>query len=120
MRHEPHVVEAFERSAGFDEDADTAVDLGWVATLAGLPRDACAVMLIVAEEPLRGALLELAHAHGFDAFACETPLDVIHTLVEIEDRIACAIVSVSATWGEGLGEFLADEYPQIERVLIES
>ena len=78
------------------------------------------VMLLVAEEPLCGQLLEMAHENGFDAFACETPLDTIDTLVELGDRVACAIVSSATKWADGLGEFLADEYPHVERILIDA
>ena len=38
----------------------------------------------------------------------------------ISDRIACAVVSSKTSWGVGLGDFLADEYPTIQRVLIDA
>ena len=75
-------------------------------------------MLLVADEPLSGFLLELAHVNGYDAFACQTPLDAIDTLVQVGDRVACAIVCASVGWADALAEFLADEYPDIERILI--
>ena len=95
------------------------VGLGEITSLARPPRDGRDVMLLVAEDPLCRILLELAHANGYDAFACETPLDTIEMLIEVGNRVACAIVSSSARWADGLGEFLADEYPQIERILVE-
>ena len=76
-------------------------------------------MMIVADEPLSDALLELAHVNGLDAFACETPLDVVQTLLDVGDRVACTVVASSVDWGEGLAEFLADEYPEVDRVLLE-
>ena len=86
---------------------------GWIALLPLLRRDGRDVLLLVAEEPLRGALVALAEAVGLDAYACATPHDVVETLVALGDRIACAVVSRAAGWGEGLREFLADEYPEI-------
>jgi hypothetical protein len=92
----------------------------WLATLPTKLRERRDIMLIVAEEPVCGMLLDIAHINGFDAFACETPLDVIDTLIDIADRIACAVVSSKTQWGAGLGDFLADEYPTIQRVLIDA
>ena len=116
MRHPSYVTDVVEPHALVVEDAD----LGHVTLLARPPRDGRDVMLLVAEEPLCGLLLELAYENGYDAFACETPLDAVDTLVELGERVACAIVSSSAKWAEGLGDFLADEYPHVERILIES
>ena len=93
---------------------------GWLASLPTKLRERRDIMLIVADEPVTGMLLELAHINGFDAFACETPLDVIDSLVQIGDRVACAVVSSKTDWGQGLGDFLADEYPAIQRVLIDA
>ncbi len=45
---------------------------------------------------------------------------MIDTLIEIGDRVACAVVSSTTSWGQGLAEFLADEYPTIQRVLIDA
>lgn len=92
---------------------------GWLASLPAQRESGRDIMVIVANEPLCGVLLELAEVNGLDAFACETPLDVIRTLIDIGDRIACAVVSSTTEWGEGLAEFLADEYPSIDRVLLE-
>lgn len=85
----------------------------WIALLPVLRRDGRDIVLLVAEEPLRGALVALAQAVGVDAYACATPHDVVETLVALGDRIACAVVSRGAGWGEGLREFLADRYPEI-------
>lgn len=116
MRNEPHAIDMLEAPPIVVEDEG----LGRVTLLARPPRDGRNALLLAAEEPLRGLLLELAYSSGYDAFACETPLDAIDTLVEIGDRIACAIVSSASRWADGLGEFIADEYPHVERILIES
>lgn len=116
MRNYTHAIDMVEPQPLLIED----VDVDGLRLLARPPRDGRDVMLLVTEEPLCGLLLELAHRSGYEAFACDTPLDVVDTLVELGERVACAIVSATATWGEGLGEFLADEYPHVERILIES
>ena len=90
----------------------------WIASLPAHLQRGRDVMVVVAEEPLSGALLELAHMNGLDAFACETPLDVIQTLLGLGHRVACAVVAASVEWGNGLAEFLADEYPHVDRVLL--
>lgn len=95
-----------------------AAGSGAVSLRARPPRDGRDVVLLAAEEPLCGLLQELARANGYRAFACETPLDAVDTVVELGDRMACAIVSSSARWADGLAEFLADEYPHVERILI--
>lgn len=92
----------------------------WVDSLPLLRRQGRDVMLLVSEEPLTGVLLELAYLNGFDAFACRTPLDVIDTLVELGDRVACAVLSTGATWSTGLPDFIADEYPHIQRVVVDA
>lgn len=105
------------RSEGVDAwDRDPA--LAWIACLPLYRRAGRDVLLLVAEEPVRDVLLALARATGFDAYACATPHDVIDTLVQVGDRVACAIVSAGATWGSGLREFLADEYPGIHRIAV--
>ncbi|HEY5948171.1 MAG TPA: hypothetical protein VIV40_21895 [Kofleriaceae bacterium] len=76
------------------------------------------LMLIVAEEPLRGRLLELAHANGFQGRSCRTPLDAVHMLVQTGHRVACAIVTSTSEWAARLAEFMADEFPRIERIQI--
>lgn len=115
MRNQAHAIEVVEPPPIIVEDSG----IGEVTLLARPPRAGRDVMLLAVGEPLCGLLLELAHVNGYDAFVCETPLDAIDTLVELGDRVACAIVSVSAKWAEGLGEFLADEYPRVERIFID-
>lgn len=116
MRPPPHVELPPPAASDVALGLESPPAWGWIALLPLLRRDGRDVLLLVAEEPLCGALLELARLTGFDAYACATPHDVIETLVALGDRIACAVVSRRAGWGEGLREFLADEYPQIIRV----
>ena len=116
--HEP-LAESWTPAFALEPRADDGFD-DWIATLPTKLRERRDIMLIVAEEPVCGMLLELAAINGFDAFACETPLDVIDTLIDVHDRVACAVVSSKTAWGAGLGDFLADEYPAIQRVLIDA
>lgn len=67
---------------------------------------------------LRAALAELGRANGYKVLACATPLDVIQTLLQLGDRIRHAIISSEPRWGLGLPEFLSDEYPDIERIML--
>lgn len=119
MRTDEQLAESWTPAFAPEARSDDSLD-DWLATLPTKLRERRDIMLIVANEPVCGMLLEIAHINGFDAFACETPLDVIDTLIEIGDRVACAIVSSTAPWGAGLGDFLADEYPTIQRVVIDA
>ena len=60
--------------------------------------------------------LVVASNHGYDAIACDTPLEVIRTLVNDGDLVAYAIVPPDASWSAGLIEFLEDEYPHVGRI----
>ena len=75
-------------------------------------------LLLVADEPIRGAVWELATRGGYDVFACRTPLEVVDTLVGAGDRIACVVMESAAQWGSGLREFLADEYPRLQTMIV--
>ena len=119
MRTEAQLAESWTPAFAPDPHPDDGLD-DWLASLPIKLREQRDIMLIVADEPVCGMLLEIAAINGFDAFACETPLDVVDTLIEIGDRVACAVVSSSTQWGNGLAEFLADEYPSIQRVLIDA
>lgn len=101
-------------------EARQSAELGDIALLGRPPRPGRDVMIVVAEEPLCGALLDIASANGFQVFACETPLDVFATLAELGDRTDCAIVSARIAWGNAMAEVLADEYPAVQRILVES
>lgn len=96
-----------------------ALDLAtWIAMLARTGRPGRDVMVLVADEPVRSMLWEIAMKNGFDTFACRTPFEVVDTLVELGDRVECAILDSEAPWSGGLAEFLADEYPLVRRVLL--
>jgi hypothetical protein len=82
------------------------------------PADGRDALLLVADEPIRGAVWELATRGGYDVFACRTPLEVVDTLVGAGDRIACVVMESGAGWGSGLREFLADEYPRLQRMIL--
>src|SRR3569623_3131156 len=97
---EPIVEESWTPALAPQPLPDDSLD-NWLATLPTKLSEQRDIMLIVADEPECGLLLELAHVNGFDAFACETPRDVIDTLIEISDRIACAVVSSKTPWGAG-------------------
>jgi len=92
-------------------------DRGWISGL-GLPhvgdRD---TVLVWAANPLRSALVELMRSYGFEVCAPETPLEAIETLIDTGDRISHALISLDS--GLGLREFVADEYPAIECVMLD-
>lgn len=89
----------------------------WVSVLPPPEGDRDA-LLLVADEPIRGAVWEMATRGGYDVFACRTPLEVVDTLVGAGDRIACVVMESEAHWGNGLREFLADEYPQLQKMIL--
>ncbi len=92
----------------------------WLASLPELRARGRDVMVIVAGDPLYEVFSELAVANGFDTFACQTPLDAVDTLVQVGDRVACALVSSDTKWGEAFAHFLADEFPHVQRILVEA
>jgi hypothetical protein len=116
MSHQTYAIDRVEQQPSFVEDPG----FGDVTVLARPPRNGRDIMLLVAEEPLTSVLLELSRVNGYDAYACETPLDAIDTLVQLGDRVACAFVSAAVRWTDGFGEFLRDQYPHVERILIRS
>lgn len=77
-------------------------------------------VLVCAEEPLQSALLELIRAHGHDARVSATPLQAVVTLQDSTVRVRHAVISSSLPhdWGRGLHAFLADEYPDVGRVML--
>ena len=98
------------------------VSRGTVAEIgrAGIERSGRDVALVIANEPLAAVIGELYRAYGYDVFAPETPLDVIQTLISADDRIGAVIISPDARWANGLCEFLGEEYPEIDRIVLAS
>ncbi|HEU0035587.1 MAG TPA: hypothetical protein VFQ53_33480 [Kofleriaceae bacterium] len=82
-----------------------------------LPRD---VSLVVADEPIRSALVEGLRANGCDAIAPKTPLDMVQALIAWREQIGSVVISSASRWAHGLRDFLADEYPEIEPVMLAS
>jgi hypothetical protein len=87
----------------------------WLATLERAGRD---VALVIADEPLATVIGELYCDYGYDAVAPETPLAVIQTLLSSGGQIGVVIISPDARWAHGFREFLADEYPEIDRLVL--
>lgn len=89
---------------------------GRLSTVDRSRRDAA---IVIANRPL--ALIgEWYLANGYVVFAPTTPLDVIQALVLNRDRIGVVVLSREARWADGLLEFLAEEYPEIDRVVLRS
>lgn len=88
------------------------------AWLAALERPGRDVALVVADEPLAAVIAELYRAYGYEVRTPATPLDVIQTLLGVGDRIGVAVLSPDARWADGLREFMADEYPEIDRIVL--
>lgn len=86
----------------------------------GLEGSRRGIALVIAEPALAAAVSELYQAHGYEVFVPETPLDVIDTLVTVGDEVCAVLISSEATWANGLREFIADEFPKIDRVLLVS
>jgi hypothetical protein len=88
------------------------------AWLAALERPGRDVALVVADEPLAAVIAELYRTYGYEVCTPATPLDVIQTLLGVGDRIGAAVISPDARWADGLRDFMADEYPEIDRIML--
>lgn len=75
-------------------------------------------MLVIAAEPLRSALTELARSKHLDVHTCTTPLDTCQALERASARLAYAIISSDTLWGLELRQLLEDEYPEIKSVML--
>lgn len=97
-----------------------AESFGWTASLAMDRVDERDTVLVCADEPLRSALSELARTHGYQAHVSATPLQAIEALQDSKLRVRHALISSTLPhdWGRGLHEFLADEYPDVRRVML--
>ena len=74
------------------------------------------LVLVCAEEPLRSALAEFVRGRGYEPRVPATTLQAIEVLIDSGDRIGWALLASDA--GTALHEFLADEYPDVRRVLV--
>lgn len=95
------------------------LDLGWIGLL-GHARSNREGVLVAADEPLGGVLVELARVRGYDAFAPGTPLEAVHYLERCGDRIAHAVIASALPWAQELRWLLADSYPRILRIMLAS
>lgn len=75
-------------------------------------------VLLVADEPLRDVLLELAIARGYEPYWFCLPLDAIYCLVRNGDRIGHALIESALPWSEELCGLLAEHYPHVRRILL--
>jgi hypothetical protein len=76
------------------------------------------VALVIADPPLAAVIAELYRAYGYEVYVLETPLDVIQMLIGVGERTGVAVLSPDARWADGMRDFLADEYPAIDRILL--
>lgn len=88
------------------------------ARLAPIEHSGSTLALVIADEPIASAIAELYRTHGYDVFAPDTPLDAIQTLISAGDQIGVVLVSPETAWANGLREFLADEYPTIDQIVL--
>lgn len=114
MRIESAVFRARPRAHSRD-----VVDDGnrWIAALERCGRR---IALVIADDPLAAALGELYRAYGYDVIVAETPLDAIQTLVSGGDEVGAVCLSLETTWAGELRELLADEFPEIDRIVLVS
>lgn len=77
-------------------------------------------VLVCAMEPLRSALAAFVRAQGYQLRVSLTPLDAIGVLLDEGDRVCHAMLAddLPHDWARSLHEFIADEYPAIERIAI--
>ena len=113
MRIEPRGT--FERRRGAHSRRFPKSGSAW---LAALERPGSDVVLVVADEPLGAVIAELYRAYGYEVRMPATPLDLIQTLLRVGDRIGAAVISPDARWADGLRDFMADEYPDIDRIVL--
>lgn len=91
---------------------------GWVPSVR--PTGARDLVLVCAVEPLRSALVEMLRARGYEPRVSVTPLQAVEELLARGDRIGHAIISneLPHGWASSLHEYIGDEYPGVQRVLL--
>jgi hypothetical protein len=73
--------------------------------------------LVIADAPLGRVLGALYRAYGYEVVVPKTPLDAVQALLAT-DRVAIVIVSQSAGWAAGLRELIAEEFPEIDQIVL--
>ena len=73
---------------------------------------------MIAAEPLRSSLVELARDRHFDVHACATPLETCQVLERAGARLAYAIIASDPPWGRELRKLLDDEHPEIKSIML--
>jgi hypothetical protein len=121
MRPAPHITASRGRAPRYTrsllrERPQRPDDPGWVTAL-GPARDR-RIALLVADEPLRAGLAEVGRANGLDVITCITPLEAIQRLEGIREQIGFAIISTAPRWGVAFHELLAEDYPEIKRIVL--
>lgn len=87
----------------------------WPATVDRPPRD---IALVVAEEPLAAVIADLYRVYGFEVRTAATPLGVVLALIGAGERVGAVVISPDARWADGVDDFVADEYPEIDRIVL--
>jgi hypothetical protein len=77
-----------------------------------------ASVLVLVEEPLRNDIVTAVRTNGYEAHACNTPLDVIQILERHGGRIGYAVLSPGAPRALEIRELIADEYPSIQPLVL--
>lgn len=76
------------------------------------------VIAVLANAPLRAALVARLERDGFDVRIARTPLDAIQLLLAEHERIGMLVVAPDASWASGLQELVADEFPTLRDRLV--
>lgn len=76
------------------------------------------VAIVLAEDAIVGMLGDFYRSQGYRTMAPRTPLDLIQTLLSHRTKIGPVFISPRLSWSDGLREFLADEYPELDRVVV--
>jgi hypothetical protein len=77
-------------------------------------------VLVIADTPLDSAIADVVHAFGFDTVVAATPLDAICKLTSLRDRLAAIVISPDVVWAGDFRELLAEEFPELDPVVLAS